>query len=790
MKIKNIIVNSFGKLNKKEINLDDGINILYGKNESGKSTLLEFIVDMFYNISREKAKKAIPDSEKFKPWNTEEYSGKLGYKLDNGREYEIFRNFNKKTDVQLYDENKEEVSKTFNIDKKIGSTFFMDQTNLDKKAFLSSVVSKQEEVKLNEESQKDIIQKIINLASTGDDNISYDKVKTELQRRAKEEVGSKDTRIQPINIIENKIRELVKEKEELEQYKDIKYELEKADNEIKENINDAVIYNDFVQDVKIYKDNCNIYNNRIKEYMELYKDNQREQVASEELKNKVITKIEEQKRLIEIENKQLDFLNEYKKIVESENKDKEKSFILKEQQKEIYHKIDSLEMSKNTLLEEKEKKKSIINELEEDVNKDKLYIGILLIILGVILFGISFVVSVLKIVGILTFVTGTILFILEKNKIKAQEKNKINVKEQLLKIDEEYEMSIAKLEMEIKLHENRINEIESDVEKINQSNLKQNSKEKEELINKAYMEIDKGLVDYYLAKENIQLELEKLIKENNENKLENNKNELLNEETIKKIEKCIKNKEELKLKIKELSNKIDMGKNEIVIKYQDKIEKDKLYKVLELDNIQEYAIQVKNDLDDMKLKSKEVQLDKDNILPKLENLVNVEEKLENLEVKREELLDYRKCIELAIESLDKAYIKMKNSVTPQFSKELSTNISKITNNKYKNVRINEQDGLTVELENGRYDSANKLSCGTIEQLYLSLRIAILNQITEENMPIILDEAFAYYDDDRLENILKYINEEYSNKQVLIFSCSNREIELLEKNNIKFNLVNI
>ena len=43
MKINKIKINSYGKLKEKEIKLKDGINIIYGKNESGKSTILEAI---------------------------------------------------------------------------------------------------------------------------------------------------------------------------------------------------------------------------------------------------------------------------------------------------------------------------------------------------------------------------------------------------------------------------------------------------------------------------------------------------------------------------------------------------------------------------------------------------------------------------------------------------------------------------------------------------------------------------------------------------------------------------
>ena len=96
----------------------------------------------------------------------------------------------------------------------------------------------------------------------------------------------------------------------------------------------------------------------------------------------------------------------------------------------------------------------------------------------------------------------------------------------------------------------------------------------------------------------------------------------------------------------------------------------------------------------------------------------------------------------------------------------------------------------VELENGEYINANYLSIGTIDQLYLSLRISAMSEISKETMPIILDESFAYYDTKRLENILNYLNNNYKNNQILIFSCSHREKEIMDKLKVEYNLIEL
>lgn len=77
MKINKLIINSYGKLREKEINLKEGINIIYGQNESGKSTLINFIINSFYGISKNKKGKEVSDYEKYNHCVGEDFSGKV-----------------------------------------------------------------------------------------------------------------------------------------------------------------------------------------------------------------------------------------------------------------------------------------------------------------------------------------------------------------------------------------------------------------------------------------------------------------------------------------------------------------------------------------------------------------------------------------------------------------------------------------------------------------------------------------------------------------------------------------
>ncbi len=190
MKIQTLKINQFGKLQNKEITLSDHINLIQGKNESGKSTLLKFILSMFYGLSKNKNGKTYTDFEKYTPWQEIDFSGKMKYTLDNNETYEIFREFKKKS-PKIYNNNLEEISKNYTIDKTTGNRFFTEQTGVEEDLFTSTIVSMQNETRLGEKEQTTLIQKLSNLVSTGEDNLSYQKIINKLNKRQLEEIGTR-----------------------------------------------------------------------------------------------------------------------------------------------------------------------------------------------------------------------------------------------------------------------------------------------------------------------------------------------------------------------------------------------------------------------------------------------------------------------------------------------------------------------------------------------------------------------------------------------------------------------
>ena len=639
MIINKLKINEYGKLHNKEIELSNNINIIYGNNESGKSTLFNFIINSLYGISKNKKGRDISDFDKYLPWGKEEFSGKIEYELDNKEKYEIYRDFKKKNPI-IYNKNHEDISKEFNIDKNKGNQFFEEQTKINENIFLSTFAIMQKEVKLEKDVQNLLIQKISNIISTGKHNTSYKKAIERINKRQTDEIGTSRTRGKPINVINEKLTKIEQEKSELGKEVNIKQEKEESKKSLEE-----------ISEHKTYERNI------LKEIINI-KNNQ---------------KIEQEK--INIKNNIAD---------DNENKinylEKEKSELEKEEKNLLNSKI-------------KNKKKLL--------NKKILICLILFILMNIV----QFIFVKNKLINyIFSITTATILiFYLLSNKIKNKNNKKI-----ILNKKQEIENKINSLENEIKVLKNNKNNIEKEIEK---------------------------------------------------NKLENN---------LKK-----------KSEIEKIKNK-----------YNDIFSEKEIIEIINYENPENEIDEIEKNINNDKIKVETINIELKNIEDKIERYSTIEEERRNLLEERKNIETLERSMQIAKDTLTSAYEEMKNNINPQFVKQLSINISKITNEKYKNIIFNDKDGLIIELENGQYISADRLSVGTIEQIYLALRFAILMEITEEKIPVFLDEAFAFYDTDRLKDTLKYFNSEFKDRQIIIFTCTRREKDILESLKINYNYVEL
>ena len=249
MKLEKLKINSYGKIKNKEIDLKDGINIIKGNNESGKSTILSYISSMFYGASSNLEKKKISDYDKFKPWEGDEFSGKIKYMLDNGEEYEVFRDFKKKNQTKIYNKNLEEITDKFGTDKSLGSTYFVEQTGVDKSLYQTTILSTQENIRLDQDTQNSFVQRLSNILSSGEDSTSYKKVSDNLSNKIKNEIGTSRSKDKPINVIGREIESLKKQILELNQYEVNKFSINSQKDDLLEELDDVNNKNNFINEI-------------------------------------------------------------------------------------------------------------------------------------------------------------------------------------------------------------------------------------------------------------------------------------------------------------------------------------------------------------------------------------------------------------------------------------------------------------------------------------------------------------------------------------------------------------
>lgn len=156
---------------------------------------------------------------------------------------------------------------------------------------------------------------------------------------------------------------------------------------------------------------------------------------------------------------------------------------------------------------------------------------------------------------------------------------------------------------------------------------------------------------------------------------------------------------------------------------------------------------------------------------------NIREQYEESEKSDSQIRLEEQCraLELAVEELQKAAQVTAGSMERSMSRRASEIFSAITDGKYRSLETDRQRGITV-WDGERKIPAGRLSRGTVEQIYFCIRMAAAEILTEEPLPLILDDVFAFYDDKRLESVLKWLSGQ--EKQVIIFTCHSREKELL------------
>lgn len=191
-----------------------------------------------------------------------------------------------------------------------------------------------------------------------------------------------------------------------------------------------------------------------------------------------------------------------------------------------------------------------------------------------------------------------------------------------------------------------------------------------------------------------------------------------------------------------------------------------------------------------------LQIKKERLKWEIELLEEGEEELiENKEYYKE-LLEKRDLYKKEIQSINlaiKTIQALSADIHDSFGKELNilaSNIIKdITKGKYQALNIDEKLKIKTEIGD-KYQHLERLSTGTIDQFYLSLRIAIADLIYKKGkVPILLDDSFVNYDDGRLRLTLEMLSAN-KDRQIIIFTCQKREKEILDNIGSGYNYIKL
>lgn len=374
MIIKKVNIISFGGISNKEIEFSNGLNIIYGENEAGKSTIQSFIKIWLYGFSNYRGKDYKQNERmKFKPITGENISGELLVKFQE-KEFIIKRTFgkSKKEDTSIIiDAITGEEAK--GIPKEEPGRYFL---NVNRATFINTLFIGQLGVGVKKGKEEEILEKLSNSIGAEEGEVSYDIAVSKLEKNKKNLMNSRKTGV--IDKFNIKYGELSNER--YEGYQLAEHNLDNEQRLISINkekealineINNLEIYKKYLKKIRLQKEYEDIAQYfRKKEELENQEKSIKEVIT---FNNEVITL----RRINEIKEEYLSYLNildssieEKEMLEEKESKLTELKYPLKE-----YKYIDDFPEDILNILERLKIRKEVVgekiiinNSIEKEIN--------------------------------------------------------------------------------------------------------------------------------------------------------------------------------------------------------------------------------------------------------------------------------------------------------------------------------------------------------------------------------------------------------------------------------------
>ena len=202
MKLKKVELDGFGKLVNCNFEFGPGFNLIFGRNEAGKSTLQRSILAALYGFFDDGTitaqKRAALTA--FEPWNAQARFGlKLSFEVDKGNQYQVLRVFMPKADTILYDlKNRKNVSDQFQSTTH-GRLYFSEELlGMPRDVFENTCLVRQAELAALEKSASAITDSLLRLSASGSQESTANQAIELLNTTLREQVGTTRSRNKPL----------------------------------------------------------------------------------------------------------------------------------------------------------------------------------------------------------------------------------------------------------------------------------------------------------------------------------------------------------------------------------------------------------------------------------------------------------------------------------------------------------------------------------------------------------------------------------------------------------------
>ncbi len=170
-----------------------------------------------------------------------------------------------------------------------------------------------------------------------------------------------------------------------------------------------------------------------------------------------------------------------------------------------------------------------------------------------------------------------------------------------------------------------------------------------------------------------------------------------------------------------------------------------------------------------------------------EQLLRNREQYARLEQKQKENALELEAVRLALNTIQSLSTDIHDTFGRQLNDAVSEIIGDMTGHRYQDLKVDERLEIKVGW-NGEYVPADRLSAGTLEQVYLALRLAVSRLfLGGEELPLLLDDSFALYDDNRMKAAIRRLS---GRGQLLLFTCHRREQQILKELGVPYHSVEL